>query len=244
METIATIIVNNCKFDSIQYTYIQWVTARTCLYFFDYDAIYYSLTIGAYSITSFASLSYIFSANFSIIVFIIQTFDFWYKMYNMTLFIVSAYFINLSFTENIIYYVTVSFTIICAYGFSFIFDAISIQTKYKNLFIITAVSWGVYVALNVYFSVDDDHSTWNPFEKYNFQHSKINFKSILVSSQINLCLFMLKPIFIQISRKIRRFICNNQNIRQNLNIKDYSSFIQSSYVLYKRPYVHWTSNPK
>ena len=157
-------------------------------------------------------------------------------MYSLILWIVSSYFVIPSFTKNTSYYVIAALAIVCGYGFSFVFDAICIENKYKNLFIVSGVSWCMYHVLYVYFSIDDTESNWNPFEKYNFEYSQISFKSILISSQINLSLFMLKPIFSQISRKIRSCIHNKKNTSQR-NTDD-ASFVQASYILYKRPYIH------
>ena len=107
------------------------------------------------------------------------------------------------------------------------------------MFIISVASWGTFIAVIVYFSVDDTNTNayWNPFERYNFKYSKIDFKSIFVSSQINLCLFMLKPIFSQINRKMRRCTLHKKNAREST--KDHESLVQRSFVLYKRPYIHW-----
>ena len=203
----------------------------------EYDLISYFLVSATGCIVVLLSLSYILSANISIVSFILQTFDFWYKMYNLILWITSAYFV---FATNITVYVIVSVAAVCGYILSFVVDATSVRNKSKNVCIITVALWSIFVAIRVYFFIDDTNNYWNPFEQYNFQYSRINFKSVFVSSQINLCLFMLKPIFSQINRKIRRCIHNKKNINIRQNIQDDSeSFVQRSYVLYKRPYIHW-----
>ena len=150
-----------------------------------------------------------------------------------------SYYVIPEFTKNTRFYIIASLTALCGYGFSFIFDATSIENKHKNVFIISTVCWGMYVALNVYFFVDDTNIIyyWNPFEQYNFQYSRINFKSVFISSQVNLCLFMLKPIFYQINQKLRRCIRKKKNANQS--VKDDASFVQRSYVLHKRPHIHW-----
>ena len=53
------------------------------LFALEYDAIYYALIKGPYCVGIVFPLSYIFSANISMVTFIVQTFDFWYKMYNL-----------------------------------------------------------------------------------------------------------------------------------------------------------------
>ena len=204
-----------------------------------HDAIYHLLVIAAYTVSIVLSVSYIFSANIGIVTFIIQTFDFWYKMYNLMLLIISSYFIIPDYVENTSYYVVASLGSMCGYILSFVMDALSVENKYKNLFIIVVVLWSMYISLSVYFIVDDTSQYWNPFEKYNFKYSRINFKSTFVSSQFNLCLFMFKPIFSQINRKIRRCIGKQISKNTKQGAQDDRSFVQRSYVLYKRPCVHW-----
>ena len=206
------------------------IASQTYWYFFGYDTIYYLLIIASDSVSIFSCMSYIFSTNISMVSFTIQTFDFWYKMYNLMLWIVTSYFVIPDFNQNSYVYVIGSFSAVCGYGLSFVLDATSIENKYKNTFIILVVSWGAYNALNVYFLIDDANYYWNPFEQYNFEYSNIHFKSVYVSSQTNLCLFMLKPIFSQINHKMRRYMC----LRKNRN-----TLGQTSYVLYKRAHVHW-----
>ena len=82
-------------------------------------------------------------------------FDFWHKMYDLLMWIVSGYFVNSTFLENIGYYVIASLSRICVYGLLFVLDATSIVTKYKNVFIIAMVSYSMYIGLYVYFVVDD-----------------------------------------------------------------------------------------
>ena len=204
---------------------------------FDYDTIYYLLIIIAYSIGIVVCLTYILSANISIVKLIIQTFDFWYKVYNLILWIVSSYFAIPWFRINTGYYIISSLAVICGFGLSFVLDGISIEIKYKNFYIIVTVLWGMYAVIMVYFYIDDTNNYWNPFKQHNFHYSRINFKNVFISSQFNLCLFMLKPIFSQINGKIKKCLCN---IRKKKNVtKDDKLFVERSYNLYKRPCVHW-----
>ena len=70
------------------------IAAQTYMHFVaHYDAIYYCLMILANSVVIVSCLTYILSANISIVAFVVQTFDFWYKMYNMVLWIVSSYYV-------------------------------------------------------------------------------------------------------------------------------------------------------
>ena len=221
------------------------LTSSIYAHFIDYDNIFYSLMTTCFSMGTFLSLSYIFSANISVIKFIIQTFEFWYKMFNLIFWIISGYFINASSLSSWWYHVVASVTIICVYSTLFVLDATCILNKYKNMFIIAVVSFGMYIGLDVYFFTDPDdrNLNWNPFEQYNFKYSKIDFKSVFISSQLNLCLFISKPIFTQMSRKIRRYIQNKKNggtsTSARKSTKDDGIFVQRSYILYKRPYIHW-----
>ena len=221
--------------------------SQTYWYIFDFDVIYYVLIISSYSVCTFLSLSYLFSVNISIVTFIVQTFDFWYKMYNLMLWIVAGYFLNQEWAQYSWYHVIPSVTTISVYGLLFMLDATSIGNKYKNMFIIGAIWYGMYICISAYFFVDETNSNWNPFKQYNFKHSQINFKSVFISSQLNLCLFIMKPIFSEISRKIKtKYKQEKKKMKIKKRTKDDGVFVQRSYVLYKRPFVHWVldSNSK
>ena len=214
------------------------IIGETYSHFFDFDSIYYSLIIGSYTVGMFLALSYIFSVNISILTFIIQTFDFWYKMYNLVIWIVSGYYVNKTILKNTPYHVIASLALICVYCFLFVLDAIRIDNIYKNMFIVTVVSYAVYIGWYVYFVVDDRNCNWNPFEQYHLQYSQINFKSVFIASHINLCLFILKPIFNQMNRRMKRRYKQEKKNERKVT-KDDGVFVQRSFILYKRPYVHW-----
>ena len=211
------------------------ITSQIYLYFFDYDAIFFSLVIAGYIVGIVASLSYILSANISIVKLIIETFDFWYKVYNLIVWIITTYFIYFNVNGNTGYYIISSLSAILGFSFAFTLDSICVEMKYKNLYVIVLVLWGMYAAFYAYFFIDDtsENIYWNPFKEYDFQYSRINFKSVFISSQINLCLFMLKPIGNQINRKIQKCIGKKKNFKNDVLL------VQRSCVIYKRPYIHW-----
>ena len=213
-----------------------------------YDVIYYFVNGMSLFAAMILALSYILSANISIVTFILQTFDFWYKMYNLVIWIITLYFLNT--VPSIGYFILSSTVIICVYFFLFLLDATSIKIKYKNMFIIVVAVYGTYVCLFVYLFNRD--TQWNPFKKYNFEYTNVSFKGLFMATQSNLCLFVLKPILSQISRKIRKFIVHKQHSNKKTDNNDYimntspikknstgTKNVQASYMLYKRPHVHW-----
>ena len=214
-----------------------------------YSVMYHLLSSISYFAAIVFSISYILSTNISIVTFIIQTFDFWYKMYNLVIWIITLYFVDRG--SSIAYFILSSIVLVCVYLFLFILDATSISTKFKNMCIILVVLYGTYVCLFVYFFADD--TQWNPFKKYNFEFTNVSFKSLFIGSQSNLCLFILKPILSQIVRKMRKCAIHKQkNKKEEKNYNTIASTInkhnddirQRSYVLYKRPYVHWTKDSR
>ena len=106
----------------------------------------------------------------------------------------SRYFANTGLPSTIVNIIGL-FAVVCAYGLSFIVDASSMENKYKNIYIIIVVLWGMYNCLRAYFMVDDA-SNWNPFKQYDFQYPTINFKSVFISP--NLCLFMLNQYLMKL----------------------------------------------
>ena len=182
--------------------------------------------------------------NLEIIYLIIQTFDFWFKFVNI---------ISLLISFGIVYDVPnwykgfILSVILVTFMFVFVVDSMPIATRVKRIVLLFFTSFLIYAAGVVYFTSSD--VTWNPFEKYHFEHSRISFKSIVISSCINLALFVCKSqIFDYISNlkhKIRYKCCTKYRNKlkepnympKNLGvIKDY----QKCHTVHHKPYLKWT----
>ena len=180
---------------------VNYFTAMVYWHFVGHDWLYAFFIMVACLTTIISSSFYILSANINICWFILQTFDFWYKTYNIILGAISNYFINFYCKETVI---STNLAILFACATLFISDAILISNKSKNILITVMVCIMVFSVIYAYFVAPDVY--WNPF---NSKISKISIKSTMISSYINLVVFVLKPIFSQIGRYCRKVILYN-----------------------------------
>ena len=208
---------------------ILYMLTQLYWYLVDDNWIYvYLLMIPAVLVSCFAT-SYILSANINVCTLILQTFDFWYKTYNILLTVISGYFLDIFINDS--HFVWLSMTLLILTATLFICDAIFISTTVKNVLVLLECCVLMYHTSYIYFEISDVY--WDPFDN---NLTKISVKSTLISSNTNLVLFMLKPIFSQISRLCRQvFFSSHINQSQSENTK----FKQRSYYLHKRPVVQW-----
>lgn len=206
-------------------------------------------------------LSFMLLSNICVMGLIMKTFDFWFKIINSLSTLIALEMLLAGTNEFPIHSIPTSIRIIGHISLLFIllvvctYDAISISFKIKfrcgivvSMYVFT---WVVYT----YFMVED--VVWNPFHSYNFKYSRISFKSLYMSSNINLGLFVLKPFVIQLVRYLTKkvsdickcHVCScNRNNRDNIlrdvhnstsrNIRSNAKYERCSSV-YKRPYVQW-----
>ena len=191
----------------------------------DYDGIYMFLIISSSLMGCCVSVSYMLSASINVCLLILQTFDFWFKAYNISLGIVSSYFLGIF--RNDFHFVLFNMNLLLFIGTLFIFDAIFISSISKNILIIITVGILIYNAAHLYFNISDVY--WDPFDS---EYTRISVKSTTISSYINLALFVLKPIFGQIGRRCRQALLSS-NSAVNTKLK------QRSYYLHKRPIIQW-----
>ena len=212
---------------------ISYSLGQLYWYLVGYDWFYSFIITTTSLISIFICSLYILSANNNVCILIFQTFDFWYKTYSILLGIITGYVVRgyLQWYP----YVILNTCLVFVAGLLFIFDAIFISNTNKNIFIIMVVYICVYEAVHAYLTSEDVY--WNPFDS---DHTRISVKSIMVSSNINLVLFVLKPIFSQISRHCRHIMgSSNSNIN---NVHD--KMQQRSHFLHKRPIIQWKIKTK
>ena len=78
---------------------------------------------------------------------------------------------------------------------------------------------------------------WNPFD---FEYSQISFKSIILSSIINLIIFVSKPSFNDIMRYLKGKIGKCKLLsKSNTKIINKKRDYQRCGTVYKRPYLKW-----
>ena len=206
--------------------------------------------------------------NTMIIELITNTFDFWFKIYNTLLLYVAAYirYYNATNTDNTdnnhaAEEAVIDISVTCATILLFLLDAIPIKTNFKRIAIVVFIITMSYGAIVIYFSGID--YKWNPFK--SFKYTQISFKSIMLTSYLNIILFVGKPVFTDAMRYLRKktktvqcnpLCCNCETeTTQNKNIGNHDhgsnsvsnqsqsqSQLQRCATIYKRPFVKWNLN--
>lgn len=220
------------------------ILAEIFRYFIDEYYGFLFLCIG-YITVFMITLSYAFSANIEIVYLIIQTFDFWFKLWNLVLFAIS---ILILFNYGIYHWpayfqICVISTTLCIFCVLFIIDSINIaNNKVKNGIIIFIAMYCVYQTVQSYFT--DPDILYNPFQRYDIDESQISFKSVFMSSLTNLGLFIMKPVLSKVAKKIliQSKICNFKRM-QNAGPNNNAKYDRCG-LIYKRPKLHWNNKKK
>ena len=202
---------------------------------YTYTPIYIAIFVASQLTALLLAISYLLSANVDIIVSTIQTFDFWYKIYNLITSVVCLYFVG---GRPPIVYVSSQMTFITGYIMVCLADALCISNRKKIIINGLCIFALMYIIPAAYFNIPD--ANWNPFDS---PHTRINFKSVMISGWVNVMLFSFKPIFSQISRRCRHgATCKSQtttNIHNDTAHTCDGKLRQRSYFLYKRPVISW-----
>ena len=234
------------------------------LYIFSIQSAYIICKITASLIVICYCISILLIANITLVDLITSTFDFWFKLYNIVVLAAAVWIrshetyhgVNdddnpdpvwnnkFEFGANVMMHIGVfSATIVL-----FLLDAIPLSIKLKRFGIGLYVIVFISEVIKVYFFRQDFE--WNPF---NSKYTQISFKSIIISSQINLILFMVKPVFSDTIRYLKRYISLKLNFMSSKShsnstgddIKSKRNVIVDKYkyqrcgTVYKRPYLKW-----
>ena len=198
-------------------------------------------------------LSWISIMNIDVISIIFHTFDFWFKTWNLILWLITFFCIHIIKTDR--YIADLMFSAIglsMAAMAAFLLDAIPIAYKMKQFILICVTFCYILILIFSYFTYPE--VLYNPFEKYNFKHTytQISLKSTFMGSYCNIVLFIGKPLFTDIKDMlkpvVKRIKCkqdkndsntkkgsNNKNKTNNKNNNDTERLV----CVYKRPKIKW-----
>ena len=192
--------------------------------------------------------SYYFGMNFYILGALSNSFDFWFKTWNLILWEICYCWINITTTDRHIFDIIVTMIgMASACSGLFAVDAIPVSYKIKRNGLIAFLILFSAFLIMAYFTYDDVF--YNPFESYNFEHTRISLKSVYLGAYTNALLFVGKPILADTIRWI--FIrcgcvcvgARNANINDMRDDDTSSSTInikpQRMVSLYRRCKVNW-----
>ena len=187
----------------------------------------------------------LFAINYDIAKLVMQTFDFWFKLYNLLTGMI-GYFVYeytsvshakeieswnfYSWFHIILWWTTCSLTLVCL----FLTDAINITTKSKLAFSFVASVACVYSATNLFFFYPND-AFIDPFD-LNSNYTSVSIKNIRVGAIINVGLFAAKPLYRRIfSWLIKRKWAHGDQGPSN---KKTHKCVKAQ-LLYQRPFLMW-----
>ena len=186
------------------------------------------------------SISALLHINVTIVQLIIQTFDFWFKCFNVFGFCLAHIMIeNLSIGNALLLTASASLGAFCI----FVTDAFPMSIAMRNIGSVIVGVIPTFLAV-LWFFKEEKEVVWNPFESMGGKYSQISLNTLRVSSMANLALFLLKPIMSNTFRKLRKRIYygnidDDNNTDINNNGHDKKDFVHKSYFLYKRPKICW-----
>ena len=220
---------------------IAWITAA----FIDAvsDVIIVFLIFGSFMRVLYC-IALISIVNITTVDLITNTFDFWFKVYNLLLWIVVMWINGFNTGENGLYVgfdpqgatgvlvIVDQLSQLLTYFLCFVEDAIPVPMNAKRCVIVLLIIAATINVLNRYFFTPDFQ--WNPF---NSKYTQISFKSVLISSQVNLMIFISKPILSDIMRYCKNRIRGVRYKSGNIVTENFNCY--RSATIYKRPHVKW-----
>ena len=196
--------------------------------------IFYNI---AWGIALVLEIAFCLSLNIDICHFIFRTFDFWFKIYNTILVLISFTIIYVIYGDVSVFSGIFSMIILLQGSLLlFLIDGFLSSNYIKMVFLIVGILYCIYLAIVTYFYQPD--LGWNPFQSYSFgKHSNVNFKYLYISGIIDVAIFLMKPLnrYIKIYLKLRKRD-HDSAVDDIINPND----IQLNAVyLYKRPCLQW-----
>ena len=252
-------LMNNLWFNTTMMIIVSClidIAATIWFYMIGEDLIYYMLEILFFLIIICIGIIAMLSMNIIVTKIVMNTFDFWFKLWNSILGEICYMWLSLymrhdggSNATSKDRYMFGNIVDICAilvaFCILFLFDAIPIKRNIKRTITFIAVLLNTCAGIWIYFKYDDVH--YDPFDKYNFDYTRISIKSLLLGSYGNMILFIAKPIF----GDIYRFCLNNYKSKSGSglrahdhdrdihNDKKKTMNLEKLMFVHKRPKIQW-----
>ena len=187
-------------------------------------------------------VSIVFTMNLDIIKMIENSFDFWFKMWNLIIWEVCFIWISIHRNRSSFDLITIVSGTFILYISIFLVDAIpaeyNIKRKVLTLFVFIfsgMIMMTFFRYENVYF---------NPFASYNFELTNISVKDSLLGAYWNILLFVAKPLITDTCRwlLVVWLRCTSKCYTKNRDVKNTNASvkgIERFVSLYKRSKVKW-----
>ena len=230
-----------------------FITAFAILIFDGQNVWYFATLTTTYCIGVILQIIALLNAHKMVYSLTFNTFDFWFILWN-AINVVTCNTILGIYHHPFVWYAitravgafTTAMALVCI-------DAMHMSRQVKIICRTMVVLYFSFLVISFYFSGKD--AEWNPFESYDIKESNISFKSVYLSSMINIILFSAKPLFKDIRRLLRKMTsptlncnCLDPNIMTTIHSKPNScdddqrhndKNYQRCEFLYTKPYVRW-----
>lgn len=241
------VILNKWFIISMSVILFIWGSINMYIGYFTTTSVPIVSTILMNLFVSILCLLYGLGVNFDIFWLIIETFDFWFKSYNLIIWIICSaagfeYFdegdeLGLR-TWRTIY--AVSLVIL-----SFMMDGLLISRQSKIIFSIILSLWILHHGIMVFFVANENNSNlnWNPLRKWSYsigRYTNVNFKSAYISAVVNITIFTMKPVIAVIIQKFKSIgKCSGTSESNVINGNMIQNDVQRASVVYRKPYFEW-----
>ena len=184
----------------------------------------------------------VLTMNLDIIELIQNSFDFWFKMWNLIIWEVCFIWININHMRSVTELITTVLLTFMLHLCIFLIDAVPVKynIKRKLLVILACILSGLIIM--VYFTYQNVY--FDPFKSYNFEFTNISIKDSFLGSYCNISLFVAKPLINDTCRwfQIMRLRCSAKCNGKNNDVKNTNTVgrdIERFVSLYKRSKVKW-----
>ena len=153
----------------------------------------------------------ILTLNLTLFRIICKTFDFWFKVWNLFLWL-NDNTISSSEDGHIADFIFKKIVVLILFGTLFCLDAIPIKYHFKRMLLIIYLCRFIPYVITQYFVYDD--ISYNPLQKYNFKHTSISIKGVYLGSYVNLVVFVAKPVVVDLIKWLKQKLTVKSNNKQ------------------------------
>ena len=200
--------------------------------------VYYFFYTFGYFLGILLCISGVLIINITIFYLVIDTFDFWFKLFNVILFQVSYIVLGDFRADKIQFPVWYWFFFVVSslfiFSLLFLIDTFNVPTKIKSVVRVLVAMF--LFATSMWRYIVQQDQLWNPFETNRWDTS-ISFKSVYLSATFNLALFTLKPLLVRAAKRMC-LVCKKRT-RQDKEKDSQENDVEQFTSVLKRPYIKW-----
>ena len=201
------------------------------------------------------AVTHLLSANKDIVALVSDTFDFWFKMYNLAVFTVCHFIIlhragHYHSVDSLFHTIFISLVTTLIMVTIFLLDSLFLSSRIRMIMLVLFNIVWLYWMITTYFLVNDQDFNWNVLKAWDFRYTNVNWKNMYISSLSNIMLFTLKPIIAYVVKKVTKWYkkCRSQDSQpakgdddrdHDLDALAKKSVFPSFTIHHRRPNLNW-----